>query len=96
MRSGKGMGEEDTEVLLSQGARKAGGERRERGQSKGERQIDVQGLRESTAGSQRCFKGWHSQGQRLVIKLSIHMRRRRWKRLRKSRPQNLQLCSRRD
>lgn len=57
MRSGKVMGEEDTEVLLNQGARKAAGERRERGQSKGERRIDVRGLRESTAGSQRCFKG---------------------------------------
>lgn len=90
------MGEEDTEVLLNQGARMAGGERRERLQSKGEWQRDEQVLRESTAGSQRCFKGWHSQGQRPGTKSSINMRWRRWKRLRKSRPQNLQLCSSRD
>jgi len=41
MRSGKVMGEEDAEVLLNQRARKAGGERRERGQSKGGQQIGV-------------------------------------------------------
>lgn len=31
MRSGKVMGEEDTEVLLNEGARKAGGEREKGG-----------------------------------------------------------------
>lgn len=41
MRSGK-VGEEDPEVLLNQKAAKAGGEWRERGQSKGEWRIDVQ------------------------------------------------------
>lgn len=50
MRSGKVMGEEDTEVLLNQGARTAGGERRETLQSKRERQRDEQVLRESAAG----------------------------------------------
>lgn len=50
MRSGKVMGEEDTEELLNQGARTAGGEGRKRLQSKGERQRDEQVLRESTAG----------------------------------------------
>lgn len=87
------MGEEGAEVLLNQGTRKAGEERRE---SKGERRIDMQVPRESMAGSQRCFKGWQSQGQRPGIKSSINRRQRRWKRLRKSRPQNLQLCSSRD
>lgn len=90
------MGEEGAEVLLNQGTRKAGEERRQRGQSKGERRIDMQVPRERMAGSQRCFDGWHSQGQRPGIKSSINMRQRRWKRLRKSRPQNLQLYSSRD
>lgn len=42
-------GEEDPKVLLNQGAAKAGGERRERGQSKGERRRDVQ------------TRGWESE-----------------------------------
>lgn len=95
MKSGKVMGEEDTELLLNQGARKAGGEKGEVAEQR-RRMNRCASATESTVGSQGCFRGWHSQGQRPGIKSSISVRWRRWKRLRKSRPRNLQLCSSRD